>query len=157
MFNLLKIDAKAPEFELQGYSEGKFKTYKKNDFAGKWLVLFFYPGDFVESSSAQVSQLDSTLMEFKKRNIEIVGCSTDSVHSHQAWSEKIGNLGLPLLSDIHHATCLDYNVFVDETANALHSVFVISPQGELKWYQVSSQSIFCDPQTILRTIDELNS
>ncbi len=41
-----KVGKKAPDFEAPVYFKGKFDTVKLSDYAGKWLLLCFYPGDF---------------------------------------------------------------------------------------------------------------
>jgi alkyl hydroperoxide reductase subunit AhpC len=41
-----RAEQKAPDFKMAAYHQGLFKEIELNDFAGKWLVLFFYPGDF---------------------------------------------------------------------------------------------------------------
>jgi len=43
---MVKVGAKAPDFEAPAYHKGKFITVKLSDYAGKWVVLCFYPGDF---------------------------------------------------------------------------------------------------------------
>lgn len=40
------VGQKAPEFTAPAYVQGKFTTVKLSDYAGKWLLLCFYPGDF---------------------------------------------------------------------------------------------------------------
>lgn len=41
-----RVGQKAPEFEAPAYYKGKFTSVKLSDFAGKWVLLCFYPGDF---------------------------------------------------------------------------------------------------------------
>lgn len=41
-----RVGQKAPEFEAPAYYRGEFTTVKLSDFAGKWVLLCFYPGDF---------------------------------------------------------------------------------------------------------------
>jgi len=43
---MVKVGAKAPDFEAPAYHKGKFITVKLSDYAGKWVLLCFYPGDF---------------------------------------------------------------------------------------------------------------
>lgn len=44
--SLARVGQKAPDFEASAYVAGGFKKVKLSDFAGKWVVLCFYPGDF---------------------------------------------------------------------------------------------------------------
>ena len=41
-----RVGQKAPEFEAPAYYKGSFTTVKLSDFAGKWVLVCFYPGDF---------------------------------------------------------------------------------------------------------------
>ncbi len=43
---MAKVGEKAPDFEAPAYYRGKFGTVKLSDFAGKWVLVCFYPGDF---------------------------------------------------------------------------------------------------------------
>lgn len=43
---MIKVGGPAPDFELSGYHEGAFKSFRLSEFKGKWVVLCFYPGDF---------------------------------------------------------------------------------------------------------------
>lgn len=44
--NMIMIGRKAPDFTAPAYHKGKFLSIKLSDYAGKWVVLCFYPGDF---------------------------------------------------------------------------------------------------------------
>jgi len=43
---MVKVGKKAPDFETPAFHQGEFKRIKLSDYSGKWVVLFFYPGDF---------------------------------------------------------------------------------------------------------------
>ena len=43
---MIKVGEQAPDFELQAYHQGTFKQIKLADYAGKWVILYFYPADF---------------------------------------------------------------------------------------------------------------
>jgi len=73
---------------------------------GKYKVLFFYPLDFTFVCPSELIAFDHRLDEFKKRGVEVVGCSIDSQFTHNAWRntpvEKggIGQVGYPLVADL---------------------------------------------------------
>lgn len=46
VMNVVRVGALAPDFEANAWYEGKFQRLKLSDFAGKWVLLCFYPGDF---------------------------------------------------------------------------------------------------------------
>ena len=43
---MIKVGTQAPNFQAQAFHDGKFKKIKLSDYLNKWVVLFFYPGDF---------------------------------------------------------------------------------------------------------------
>ncbi len=43
---MISVGQKAPDFELSGYQQGEFKSFRLSEYIGKWVVLCFYPGDF---------------------------------------------------------------------------------------------------------------
>jgi hypothetical protein len=43
---MARVGAKAPDFQAPAYNKGKFTSVKLSDYAGKWVLLCFYPGDF---------------------------------------------------------------------------------------------------------------
>ncbi len=43
---MLKVGKQAPDLQLRAFYQGSFKDIGLSDYAGKWLVLYFYPGDF---------------------------------------------------------------------------------------------------------------
>jgi peroxiredoxin 2/4 len=157
MFNSLKINSKAPSFQLKGAQKDVIKEWKTEDFSGKWLVFFFYPADFTFVCPTEVVGFQKALSTFQDMNVEIVGCSVDSPHVHMAWAESLGGIDYPLLSDVHHSTSIDYNVFVDEDAQSLRGTFVINPDGILKWYQISDNSIGRSVEEVLRVVEALQS
>jgi alkyl hydroperoxide reductase subunit AhpC len=56
------------------------------EFRGRWLVLFFYPGDFTFVCPTEIRSLTVRAGEIRQRDAEVVLVSTDSVYSHSAWS-----------------------------------------------------------------------
>lgn len=75
---------------------GEFKPIAKQDYKGKWLILFFYPMDFTFVCPTEIIAFNDRAEEFKKLNTELVACSCDSHFTHLAWiqtSRKDGGLG----------------------------------------------------------------
>jgi peroxiredoxin (alkyl hydroperoxide reductase subunit C) len=157
MFNTLKVGKKAPHFKLQGAAKGEIGEWDLKDMVGKWVVFFFYPADFTFVCPTEVKGFQAKLDEFEKRNTQVLGCSVDSPFVHKAWAESLGGIDYPLLSDVHHTTSIDYNVFVDEDAQALRGTFIIDPEGTLRWYQVSDNNVGRSVDEVLRVVDALQS
>lgn len=77
----------APKFTASIYSPtNQTKSELKlslSDFAGKYLVLFFYPNDFTAQSQEEILDFSKYASKFKNLNCDLLGCSTDSTFSHK--------------------------------------------------------------------------
>jgi alkyl hydroperoxide reductase subunit AhpC len=72
----------APDFKGQAVINGHFKDIQLSDYKGKYVVLFFYPLDFTFVCPTEIVAFNERLDEFRQLNTEVIGCSTDSIHSH---------------------------------------------------------------------------
>jgi alkyl hydroperoxide reductase subunit AhpC len=95
---MLRIGEKAPEFVLKGISQDRVADYSLQSFAGKWLVLFFYPADFTFICPTEVIGFSQLAGDFRAEGAEILGISVDSIDSHRNWAKELGGV-IPLLSD----------------------------------------------------------
>jgi len=157
MFNTLKVGHAAPEFNLKGVASGKDGQWQLSALKGKWVILFFYPADFTFVCPTEVQGFQQELASFQAKNVEVLGCSVDSHHVHRAWAETLGGIDYPLLADVHHTTCMDYNVYIEEEAQALRGTFIIDPEGILRWYQISDNNVGRNVEEISRVIDALQN
>ena len=141
------VGRKAPEFELKGVEEGAFKTFKLSDYEGKWLILFFYPLDFTFVCPTEILAFSDRLDEFEKLGASILGCSTDSVYSHLAWTEKpqeeggIQGLKYPLLEDTKKELATDYGTLAPDGAVALRGLFIIDPDGVVQHATINNLGV----------------
>ena len=155
-----RVGQKAPYWEAQGYSpEGAFKNYKSTDFEGKWLVLFFYPLDFTFVCRTEIRGYDDHLEAFRKLGGEVVGASTDSVFSHQAWVEKggLGKLRFPLLADTNHELSRKYGVLIEDKGIALRGTFIVDPEGNLRYSVVHDLGIGRSVEEAVRVLSALQT
>jgi peroxiredoxin Q/BCP len=129
---------KAPDFRATAiggaYGEGKEVTL--GDFAGRTVVLYFYPKDDTPGCTAQACALRDDWAQFKAK-AELFGVSVDSAKSHRKFIEK-HSLPFPLLSDESHAIVEAYGVWVEKSMygkkymGAERSTFVIGPDGKIR-------------------------
>jgi alkyl hydroperoxide reductase subunit AhpC len=80
-----QITGPAPAFQGTAVVDGQFKQISLADYAGKYVVLFFYPTDFTFVCPTEIIAFSDRSDEFRKINCELIGCSTDSHFSHLAW------------------------------------------------------------------------
>ncbi|MHB2017515.1 MAG: peroxiredoxin [Candidatus Xenobia bacterium] len=161
----LKVGKPAPDFRMRTTADLKtLKTESSlSDYRGKWLVLFFYPLDFTFVCPTEITALSDRNQDFKERGAEILGVSTDSVHSHKAWIERprdqngLGPINFPLAADTTLKVSNDYNVLVDEEGIALRGLFIIDPEGILRYAVVHDLNIGRSVDETLRVLDGLQT
>jgi len=92
---MLSINQAFPNFQLKN-QDGQTRTLK--DYAGKWLVLYFYPKDDTPGCTIQGKSFTSNKEEFDKHGVTVVGVSKDDVASHKNFCNKF-SFTIELLSD----------------------------------------------------------
>ncbi len=151
----------APDFTATAvYGNNEIKEFKLSSLRGTYVVLFFYPLDFTFVCPSELIALDHRLEEFKKRGVEVVGCSIDSQFTHLAWKNTsvnaggIGKVGYPLVADINHAICQAYDV---EAAGgvAFRGSFLIDKAGVVQHQVVNNLPLGRNIDEMLRMVDAL--
>jgi peroxiredoxin (alkyl hydroperoxide reductase subunit C) len=159
------VGKQAPDFTMDtalgnGVDFGKASL---SDYKGKWLVLFFYPLDFTFVCPTEITALSAAAGEFNRLNTEILGVSTDSKHSHRAWintpisDNGLGKLNFPLAADLTKSVSRSYGILIEEEGIALRGLFIISPEGELKYAVVNHNDIGRSVEETLRVLQALQS
>jgi peroxiredoxin Q/BCP len=92
----LKVGDLAPTFQLK---DDAGKTWSSSDHVGKkWVVVYFYPGDFTPGCTAQAKAFNESMGKLTEQGVEVVGVSGDSVETHGKF-KKDQKLGFTLLAD----------------------------------------------------------
>jgi peroxiredoxin Q/BCP len=130
----LKEGMSAPSFEGVD-QEGR--TVKLSDFAGRKLVLYFYPKDNTSGCTAEACSLRDSHEEFLNRGFAVVGVSTDSEKSHKGFAEKY-SLPFPLIADTSRKIVNDYGVYQEKKMygksffGIVRTTFIIDEKGKLE-------------------------
>ena len=131
---MLKEGTKAPAFALPD-KDGNI--VKLEDFAGKKLVLYFYPKDNTPGCTSQACAFASLYDGFKDKNVAVVGVSKDSTASHQKFAEKYG-LPFVLLSDPELEAIKAYDVWQEKklygkvSFGVVRTTYVIDENGMIE-------------------------
>jgi peroxiredoxin (alkyl hydroperoxide reductase subunit C) len=163
VMGIAQVGKHAPSFVMDAVlADGQtFGRVQLSDYAGKWLVLFFYPLDFTFVCPTEIKALSAAYDEFSALGCDIVGVSTDSVHSHRAWihaaDNGLGLLRFPLASDIHKCVARDYGVLIEEEGIAQRGLFLIDPQGVLKYVVVTHLDVGRSVEETMRVLQALQS
>jgi peroxiredoxin Q/BCP len=119
------------------------ETAKLSDYAGQWLVLYFYPKDSTPGCTTEGIDFNALLPEFTKLDASVLGVSRDSVKSHDNFCAKQG-FAFPLVSDGDEALCNAFdviklkNMYGKQVRGIERSTFLISPDSRIvqSWRKV---------------------
>jgi peroxiredoxin (alkyl hydroperoxide reductase subunit C) len=162
---LAKVGQPAPDFNMPSTKnmETLNENVKLSDYKGKWLVLLFYPLDFTFVCPTELISFSDRLEELQGVGAEVIGVSTDSVHSHRAWlktpQDKNGIEGVkyPIASDVGGKLSRAYNILVEDANIALRGLFIIDPEGVLKYSVVHDLNIGRSVDETLRVLQGLQT
>jgi peroxiredoxin (alkyl hydroperoxide reductase subunit C) len=162
---LAKVGKPAPDFNMPSTKDidSLKENVKLSDYKGKWLILLFYPLDFTFVCPTELIHFSDRLDEFHGIGAEVLGVSTDSVHSHRAWlktpQDKNGIEGLryPLASDVGGKLARAYNILVEEANIALRGLYIINPDGVLQYAVVHDLNIGRSVDETLRVLQGLQT
>lgn len=162
---IAKVGQPAPNFNLPSTKD--LDTLKENvklaDYKGKWLILLFYPLDFTSVCSTDLTHFSDRFDEVTSLGAEVLGVSTDSVHSHRAWlrapkeNNGLGEIKYPIASDPGGKLARQYNILIEEANIALRGLFIIDPEGVLQYSVVNTPSIGRSVDETLRVLQALQT
>jgi peroxiredoxin Q/BCP len=131
----------APAFTL---TDGEGKKVSLKDFAGKNVILYFYPRDDTPGCTKEACGFRDSWSEIKKLNTVVLGVSADGAASHQKFTAKY-RLPFPLLSDPDREVMTKYGAYGEKmmygkkTVGVIRSTVWIGPDGKVKkhWARVA--------------------
>jgi thioredoxin-dependent peroxiredoxin len=121
----LAVGTDAPAFTAK---DTNGNTVSLSDFAGKTVVLYFYPKDDTPGCTKQACSFRDSYNEYQSKDVVVLGVSADDQTSHQAFTSKY-NLNFPLLADDDSSLIKAYDV--DGGGYAKRVTYVISPEGKI--------------------------
>lgn len=149
------INSEIPDFKVQAYHHGEFKTVSRSDLKGKWSVFFFYPADFTFVCPTELGDMADHYDEFKKAGVEVYSVSTDTHFVHKAWhdaSETIKKIQFPMLADPTGALSKAFGVYIDEEGLAYRGTFVVDPSGKIKVVEMHDNGIGRNAEELVRKV-----
>ncbi|HTA82456.1 MAG TPA: thioredoxin-dependent thiol peroxidase [Bacteroidia bacterium] len=132
--NKLKVGDKAPDFHIKN-QDGK--EYSLKDYAGKKVVLYFYPKDDTPGCTAESCNLRDNYSSLKKKGYEVIGVSVDNEKSHKKFAKKF-DLPFNLLADTEKKMVNDYGVWGEKTLfgrkymGIIRTTFIIDEKGKIE-------------------------
>lgn len=161
---MLGVGRKFPDYRLTGVVsnelDGAFQTFDQNSFEGKWRVVFFWPKDFTFVCPTEIAGFARLDREFKDRDAQILGVSTDSEFVHLAWRRDhadLRNLPFPMLSDIKRELTSALGILDPEGGVAQRAAYVVDPNGIIRFVYVTDLNVGRNPEEVLRVLDALQT
>ena len=133
----MDVGSKLPAATLElPLALGDGSTTSLGAFAGRWLVLYFYPKDSTPGCTTEGRDFQALLPRFQALGADVLGVSRDSVKSHANFSARQG-FGFPLVSDADAALCEAFGViqpkklYGREYVGIVRSTFLLDPRHRI--------------------------
>jgi peroxiredoxin len=149
------INTTIPEFKVQAFTKGDFKTVTNADLKGKWSIFFFYPADFTFVCPTELGDMADKYPEFQKLGVEVYSVSTDTHFTHKAWhdaSETIKKINYPMLADPTGHLSRSFGVYIEDAGLAYRGTFLVNPEGQIKLAEVNDNGIGRNADELLRKV-----
>jgi peroxiredoxin 2/4 len=148
----------APDFEATT-THGKIKL---SDYKGKWVILFSHPGDFTPVCTTEFIAFARKSDEFRKRNVELLGLSVDSLPSHIAWVRDIEasfgvRIPFPIIADLDTTVSRLYGMIHPHISHIspVRSLFIIDPNRVVRMIFFYPAGVGRNLEEVLRIVDGL--
>jgi len=149
------INKQIEDFKVQAYQDGEFKEVTLEDVKGKWAVFFFYPADFSFVCPTELADIQDHYAQFQEMGCEVYSVSTDTHFVHKAWADAtdtIGQIKYPMLADAAHVLSKQFGVLIEEDGLALRGTFIVSPEGQIKAYEIHDLGIGRNAEELVRKV-----
>lgn len=155
MSAMLGSGMKAPSFTLRVTPD---QSLSLSEFAGRRVILAFYPADWSPVCGDQMTLYNHVLSEFRKKGAELVGISVDGAWCHQAFARD-RNLHFPLLADFHPKGEVSraYGAYRDDVGESARALFIVDENGMIAWSHLSPVAVNPGADGILDALDQMPS
>lgn len=129
----VRVGDTAPDFTLagtDGTAEGH-RDYSLSEFAGRPVVIVFYPGDNTPVCTRQLNSYTSDIDAFREVDAQVLAISPQSVESHDSFSREQGGFAFPLLADVDKAVGRRYGI-LGPVGFYRRSIFVVDGGGVVR-------------------------
>ena len=143
MNQTLEIGNKAPNFNLPNQNGNSVRL---DDFAGRWLVVYFYPRDDTPGCTIEAKEFTDSKNDFEENGAIIMGVSPDNEAKHCKFIDKHG-LKIDLLADCEKSMLSDYGVWQEKSMygktymGVVRTTYLIGPDGNIAeaWTKVKAK------------------
>ena len=163
---MLTIGDKFPAYTLKAVTStatppnGDFPDVDTGARDGRWKVFFFWPKDFTFVCPTEIAAFGSLNDEFKDRDADVMGVSTDSEFVHLAWRkdhEDLRDLPFAMLSDLKRELSQALGILDKDEGVCLRATYIVDPDGIIRHASVNDLSVGRNPNETLRILDALQT
>jgi lipoyl-dependent peroxiredoxin subunit C len=162
---MLTVGDKFPQFNVKATVsieslDKAFANIDNNTYAGKWLLVFFYPKDFTFVCPTEIKGFGDLNTQFADRDCQVLAASTDSEFVHLAWRKDhkdLRGLPFPMLADTNRRLSSDLGILDAEEGVAKRATFLVDPNGVIRFAYITDGSVGRNPQEVLRVLDALQT
>lgn len=163
-----RVGGLAPDFAAPAAFPGEAaqdtpQMVSLSDYAGRWLVFFWYPRDFTVVCPSEITALSDRMDEFTDLDAAVLGASTDSVYCHRAWlrmpraENGIEGVRFPLLADDLGRIAQSYGVLSEDEGAAARGLFLIDPDGIIQYSVTHNLNVGRSVDETLRVLEAIQS
>ena len=148
---MIEVGAAAPDFTLPDHTGQEVSL---SDFAGKRLMLAFYPLDFSPVCTDQLAAYREIQPQLDDAGVTLVGVSVDSAFAHKAFRDSLG-VETTLLADFEPkgAVANAYGAYLADAGHSNRSLVLIDADGKVEWvYETDTPLDIPPPAAILEAI-----
>jgi peroxiredoxin (alkyl hydroperoxide reductase subunit C) len=127
---------------------------------GKWQVYFFWPKDFTFVCPTEIAAFAKLDRDFRDRDAQLLGVSTDSEFVHLAWRTHhpdLHDLPFPMIADLKRELSTALGILDKQEGVCLRATFIVDPQGVIRFVAVNDLSVGRNPAEVLRVLDALQT
>jgi lipoyl-dependent peroxiredoxin subunit C len=161
---MLGIGEKFPSFRLKATvsteKDKAFQDLTDEDYPGKWKIYFFWPKDFTFVCPTEIAGFGKLDREFRDRDAQIIGGSTDSEFVHLAWRQQhpdLKNLPFPMLADIKRELAEELGILDPNEGVCQRATFIVDPDNIIRFVSVTDLSVGRNIEEVLRVLDALQT
>ena len=161
---MLTVGDTFPAFRLQSVvslEKGKeFAELTNESHPGLWRVVFYWPMDFTFVCPTEIAAFGKKDAEFRDRDAQVLGASTDTHFVHLAWRQShpdLKSLPFPMLADTKRELATELGILHKTDGVALRATFIVDPENVIRHVSVNDLSVGRNVDEVLRVLDALQT
>ena len=152
----LRVGEHVSDHSVQAYVRGEPTpiVFELSSHRGRWVILFFYPGDFTFVCPTELAAFAKRHDDFLREDAVLLAASTNSCFSHKAWFEtdpRLAEVRYPVIADSLHELSRSFGVLLEDGATH-RGTFIIDPDGVLLHMSVTAHDVGRSVDEVLRVL-----